>query len=149
MSYWLGKWFYGLEVALHNRGDEPAQFLERLQMSRMKIGQFAIFDGEIGIITGIDVPIDINGKPTTANVVLVKADGTSDETPHGEVAQYAVEFHSLILEGDTKMRLLQDDKGNPLKVETDIKYLVGDAINLLELLEPNDERIPESRRTIS
>lgn len=26
LSYWLGKWFYGMEVVLANRGDEPAYF---------------------------------------------------------------------------------------------------------------------------
>lgn len=115
-------------------------------MARMKTGQFAIFEGQVGIIAGIDVPIDANGKPTTTNAVLVGADGTTSETPHGEVAHYAVEFHPIINEGDTQMRLIEDDKGQPLRVESDVKYLVGDAVNLLELLETTDERIPLSRR---
>lgn len=116
-------------------------------MPRMKVGQFAIFQGDIGIINGIDVPIDSQGRPTRSNAVLVGADGSTSEVPHGEEVYRAVEFHLLIQEGDTRMRLIEDEKGNPLRVETDVKYLVGDVINQLELLEPNDERIPENRRS--
>lgn len=116
-------------------------------MSRMKTGQFAIFQGEVGIISGIDVPIDAEGRPTTNNAVLVSADGTTSGVLNGEEVYKAVEFHPIIQEGDTKMRLIEDEKGNPLRVETDVKYLVGDAINLLELLDPTDERIPENRRS--
>ena len=114
-------------------------------MPRLKAGKFAIFDGEVGIIANLDVPIDEDGKPTNPVGTFVTG-GVEQTQPHKEAKYLAVEWHPIINEGDTKMRLIEDANGQPLRVETDVRYLVGDAVNLLEILEPNDERIPESRR---
>lgn len=112
----------------------------------MKVGQFAIFDGEVGIINGIDVPLDKDGRPVRTNATFVPAQTQETAKPVGEIAYLSVEFHPINEDGTTKNRVVEDDRGNPLRVETDIKYLVGGAINGLELLEPTDERIPENRR---
>lgn len=114
-------------------------------MPDIEKGKFAIFQGEVGIIVGTKVPIDESGRPTNPIGAVVNQ-GVEQTPQHGETKYYAVEFHPIDESGTTKMRLVEDEKGNPVRVETDIKYLVGDAVNLLEILESTDERIPESRR---
>ena len=114
-------------------------------MTKLKAGKFAIFEGDVGIIVNTDVPIDEDGKPTNPVGTFVSG-GVEQIQSHKETKYRAVEWHPIINEGDTKMRLIEDVNGQPLRVETDVRYLVGDAISLLEILEPNDERIPESRR---
>lgn len=115
-------------------------------MPQIRVGKFAIFDGEVGIIAGVDVPIDAEGRPTKSNATFVGADGTTSEQPHGEAEYLAVEFHPITSSGLTNMRVNEDSNGQPVSVETDIKYIVGSAQQLIEVLESTDERIPESRR---
>jgi len=111
----------------------------------MNRGQFAIFDGQVGIIAGIDVPIDEDGKPVRSNATVVSSGVEQENTSQKEAKYLAVEFHPITESGSTRMRVIEKN-GEVQGVETDIMFLVGDATNLLEVIKPTDERIPESRR---
>jgi hypothetical protein len=86
----------------------------------LKVGQFVVYQDEIGVIARIYRVDDTNA---------------------------AIEIHYLMPDGTTRMKLNEENKDRYF-AETDIRVVMEENWDEVEPLSPFDERIPENRRAV-
>jgi hypothetical protein len=86
----------------------------------LKVGQFVVYQDEIGVINRIYRVDDDNA---------------------------AIEIHYLMPDGTTRMKLNEENKDRYF-AETDIRVVMEENWDEVEPLSPFDERIPENRRAV-